>query len=996
MALSAAVVLASCVKTDPAAQSVGDGKLVNVTITANLQNASATRALTVDVPGTCQVRYVLEAYRSGSATPQQWIQFDDPIFVIQLVSSQTYDFAAWADFVDGTTDNIFYDISAGLKAIKLYPAAQKYDGNDPMRDAFFKWLPTQTITPTYGAEMILKRPFAQIRVKTTDWKAVPDDLKPTKVLIEYGPDSKCYDQFDVSTGIASGSGYTPEFNAAVALVGDNIPYSDDAAAGEMWFSFDYLLANVTGDTEAPLSVTTNTDRAIDFTMTFSGSASGADISKTVTNVPYRQNTRTTVYGNLLTVNTVIRLIIEPDFINQDGQDPNFEKLVTIDKMSDLQTILDNYTDTKDVSYYVDSVDVAKLTIPAAFDGTVPAVTVYVKANIGAAGDFTVESESGDYDGMVSFFLMDGASKNSNLDVELSKGSFTLNGDIYDLSGSFAPGTLIITKGSTVYGDLTVNAGIAEVYGTVKGNATTTGTGKVFWGVGSGDDITAAFAKSANDGIIFTNNITDNRNIFIPATKVGYVIDGKGYTFSGNFTVDGEGNIPCKNAILIKAADVTVRNLTITNTNVNGSGMTVYVVGGATLENLNLKNNHNAGVIVNGANVTIKGTYTSSGNTWGGIELGQGSGVAGTPLLTLDDLSTVNITDDVPIYADFAGADENTFSATGWYCAEKQLYKNPVVFVWRVGNSTIIAIANSTNDLKATIEALQPGEEVFLAKGTYSVSSSITVPSGVTITGEEGTVIQPASSAANPMFDVTGASDVTFDGLDIELTANLIKGIRSDGPSSNIVVTNCEFGGAGYDPTAQSSATYVYLQNSDSPQITDNTFDNITDKAVYLNNVSGITVVSGNKIADGETINGAIQAENSSGTLTISSNTITGIKSRDPGSSSSADKGSAINLYSSNNQPTINVSGNTITDCDRGIMVYKCNGQQITIENNPMSGNTLFDVGFDSLGNQAYTVNINVTNSGTNHLARNNWNYANGSLWANLNIVTDTTFGEVHN
>ena len=310
----------------------------------------------------------------------------------------------------------------------------------------------------------------------------------------------------------------------------------------------------------------------------------------------------------------------------------------------------------------------------------------------------------------------------------------------------------------------------------------------------------------------------------------------------------------------------------------------------------------------------------------------------------------------------------------------------------------ITLIHPGENAKKIIEDLQPGEKATFAAGTYVLASIINVPDGVTIAGEKGAIVQAdanLAASADRMFNVAG-SDVTFDGLVIDLNNNVIKGIRSDGPVANTLVKNCTFYGAGSG--SGSSATYVYLRNNDSPKIEDNIFENLTDKAVYLEKVSGNTIVSGNKITDGKTINGAIQVDNCEGTITISKNVITNVKT-DPNSptSSSPDKGSAINLYSdpaTDKDPIINVSGNTITGCDRGIMVYKCNGQ-ITIAGNNITGSALFDVGFDSLGNQAHVVNVNVTTSGSIHLIRDNWATSWWLTWTNLNIETDMGIN-IHN
>ena len=65
---------------------------------------------------------------------------------------------------------------------------------------------------------------------------------------------------------------------------------------------------------------------------------------------------------------------------------------------------------------------------------------------------------------------------------------------------------------------------------------------------------------------------------------------------------------------------------------------------ATIKNIKLTGG-NAGLLVNGSNVTFVGTIDVSGNGFGGIELSQGKGVTDTSKLTfLDNAKVVNTTD----------------------------------------------------------------------------------------------------------------------------------------------------------------------------------------------------------------------------------------------------------------------------------------------------------------------------------------------------------------
>ena len=64
---------------------------------------------------------------------------------------------------------------------------------------------------------------------------------------------------------------------------------------------------------------------------------------------------------------------------------------------------------------------------------------------------------------------------------------------------------------------------------------------------------------------------------------------------------------------------------------------------ATIKNIKLTGG-NAALLVNGSNVTLEGTIDVSGNGFGGIELGQGSGITTIPHLKLVNAKIINTTE----------------------------------------------------------------------------------------------------------------------------------------------------------------------------------------------------------------------------------------------------------------------------------------------------------------------------------------------------------------
>ena len=665
MMLGAAVALSSCSKTD--ADKGGSGKEVNVTITANVQTASATRVTPVVIPTGCKVRYIMEIYKAGTtqlATPRI-AQFGN-VFNLRLVGGQTYDFVTWADFVpaanaDATVDNAFYTTAGGLKSIALTAAAQtSYAGNDPSRDAFFHSEPLY-VDYAFYADFTLKRPFAQIRVRTTDMAAVKGtSFEPKQVSINYSGNTltsaskKFYTAFDASTGIASAPAATPPAFSIANIAAAPYPSTSDDPTWDGWISFDYFLANTAGDD------------LVDFVLTFADASGTAITTKNITAIPIAQNTRTTVYGNLLTVGGTINLIIDPGFTGDNPQ-----PVVALQTMKDLQAVLNAYVATVpappmgSISCLVNDVDTPTLTIPAGITAAnVPYIVVYVNGDIGKSGPFTVTGAT--YDGTVIFHLLNGASAASDLTVNLPAGDFTIDGDINNLTATTKPNTLTIAQTGNVKGNLAITDSNVEIYGTVAGTITAT-NGKVFWGVRDEASLRAAFTKPApNDGVVFMNNIAGvSSEVLLPAaTSAGYVIDGKGYTLSGNTSTPPSGT--SKNMLTVCPNGAIVKNLTVTNA--GGNGLVAYVGTGIVFDNVAVKNNSQAGAIIIGAGVTITGTFTSGGNVWGAINITKGSGGGiPDPSLAIDAAAVVNITEATKIWADYAGATP-ALAPAGWYCS----------------------------------------------------------------------------------------------------------------------------------------------------------------------------------------------------------------------------------------------------------------------------------------------------------------------------------------
>lgn len=135
-------------------------------------------------------------------------------------------------------------------------------------------------------------------------------------------------------------------------------------------------------------------------------------------------------------------------------------------------------------------------------------------------------------------------------------------------------------------------------------------------VNSQSDLKEALADSDVTSIVLGSNIntTEKINITRPVT-----IDGQGHTikYTGTFGSDSSTDNTVWGGIY--ALQVYKTSATIKDIKLTGA---------------------NAALLVNGSTVILQGTIDVSGNGFGGIELGQGSGVDTTVKLTIDNNATI--------------------------------------------------------------------------------------------------------------------------------------------------------------------------------------------------------------------------------------------------------------------------------------------------------------------------------------------------------------------
>ena len=301
---SAALLLAGCAKEQIGVGQI-EGGLVNATFTASLDNSVATKAA-VDGDGNAAAvnRCIMEIYYGDELFTRQYAPVGSDkkaTFTAQVVSNRTYKVAFWADMVDDATTD------AGLATDKYYTTTSlkeiaikgNYSGNDDARDAFFH-VGNYTVAQagsSFGSgedKILLKRPFAQMNVITTDWDKASSatGLAPEKVKVTL---KNALVKFNAVTEEASGSENLEYVAAVYTAPAPVVPVS----ATEKTLSMDYLFAS---KDKAVIDIDWKALHGTD-----------ANVEHSFAAVPYQRNYRTNIKGALLTTQGQWTVTVDPDW-----------------------------------------------------------------------------------------------------------------------------------------------------------------------------------------------------------------------------------------------------------------------------------------------------------------------------------------------------------------------------------------------------------------------------------------------------------------------------------------------------------------------------------------------------------------------------------------------------------------------------------------------------------------------------------------------------------
>ena len=313
-----------------------NGEMVRIQL-----DAPEVMQLTRSVPGTnsakggltnvnwdqYDIRYQLAIYSEDgtkllvSKQSKTYDHYSPATFEFRLTPNNTYKFVAWADFVtQNSTEDLHY-VTDDLSDISI-----KSDGdrdktiNDESRDAFFVTKDIE-ITQTFNESLTLKRPFAKVRIVTTDWDENSDGVaKPDNFKVTYH-DCKRFSGLNAVSGEATGEAdadATTVYTAQIATDGKGGKFYEggyDANATSRTLIVDYLMA-------------TSEQQAIHFKLDMLAGATPVISRDFTTNIPIQRNYLTTLIGNLLSVGGSVTINIDENFDGENSVEVKDPKYIT--------------------------------------------------------------------------------------------------------------------------------------------------------------------------------------------------------------------------------------------------------------------------------------------------------------------------------------------------------------------------------------------------------------------------------------------------------------------------------------------------------------------------------------------------------------------------------------------------------------------------------------------------------------------------------------------
>ena len=343
LALAALVLgLASC-QTEPEGLNVNVGGEVDTVVTVSLPETTRANSAegafkNLEDSDEYTIRYIFQVFYNGteSGAARQVIYSDGNTvsFPVRLVPGRDYNFIAWADVVPqaGKTLDVLgeYNKESDYRYNTENLKAVTFKGDWlAMDETFDAYTDAQTIEyyGTTGITLNLTRPFAKLRVMTTDMVELGNlQIVPEGVTVEYTV--PVYKSFDVTAQAAKTDGAsTHTFTYNLSEVQE---YAVTNTTSTLFTN--YLFGAENGIVKFTMNVYDTTPELIKF-------------NNFNTDIPVQRNYLTTIQGNVLTDGNNITVTVENDGAFYEPE--NVVEYVEVNNADEIQEAINEAEDGKE-------------------------------------------------------------------------------------------------------------------------------------------------------------------------------------------------------------------------------------------------------------------------------------------------------------------------------------------------------------------------------------------------------------------------------------------------------------------------------------------------------------------------------------------------------------------------------------------------------------------------------------------------------------------------
>lgn len=241
---------------------------------------------------------------------------------IDLVEGRKYTAIFWADAGENASP---YTFTPETKTVS-YTDVNALEANQEAYDAFYAFVPQADIKVGQTVNVTLKRPFAQLRIETSD----TDRAKQLGVEVEKtGITVNAYTSFNLETGAVDGKQnitFKPTTKASASTTVGEVTYD--------LISMNYILANPT------------TADLVDVTLNFTDDVNGTEESyvRKYSNINVQRNYRTIVRGTILTDPTEFDVTVSEGFDGDINEDRNTSETLVVSTADEIINAFGNLND----------------------------------------------------------------------------------------------------------------------------------------------------------------------------------------------------------------------------------------------------------------------------------------------------------------------------------------------------------------------------------------------------------------------------------------------------------------------------------------------------------------------------------------------------------------------------------------------------------------------------------------------------------------------------